>query len=123
MITRYFYLSNGNKVDLMEVGRIASFAINLRPMECDNIVDGYISALYEHMAIHRNDLLFNSYNLLISDISGANLIASNIKLCLLERSFREEGATKDSIKEYVTVVKEYHEILDLNNSKNNAKSR
>lgn len=123
MRTRYFYLSNGNKVDLMEVGRIASFAISLRPMECDNVVDGYISALYEHMAMHRNDLLFNSYNLLISDINGANLISLNIKICLLERSFREDGANEASIKEYSTVFDKYHKILDLNNSKNNAKSR
>ena len=115
MRTRYFYLEDGvNKVDLMDVGRLASFALNLEPMPEATEAFGYAAALYNFMDKNRDHLLFNSYSLLNTDSKGNELLCNNIRLCLLEKSFREDGASKDSIKSYVTVVNQYHKLLNDN---------
>lgn len=115
MRTRYFYLEDGiNKVDLMDVGRLASFALTLEPLPEATENLGYSTALYDYMNKNRDNFLFNSYSLLNSDSIGRELLCSNIRLCLLEKSFREEGASKDSIKAYVTVVNNYHKLLSYN---------
>ena len=115
MRTRYFYLEDRvNKVDLMDVSRLATFAISLEPLPDANRGMGYISALHAYMDKNRDHLLFDSYNLLSSDVKGKELLYSNIALCLLEKSFREDGASKDTIKSYVTVVNQYHKLLNDN---------
>lgn len=115
MRTRYFYLEDGvNKVDLMDVGRLASFAITLEPLPEITENFGYVTALYNYMNNNKDHLLFNSYSLLNSDSKGKELLYSNIGLCVLEKSFREDGASKDSIKAYVTVVNQYHNLLNEN---------
>lgn len=116
MRTRYFYLENGgNKVDLMDVGRIATLAVTLKPItDLNDNAFGYAAALHTYMKNNMDHLLFNSYTLLLCDNSGKELLNTNIKLCLLEKSFREDGASKTSIKDYVTVVNYYHRLLDEN---------
>lgn len=119
MRTRYFYLEDGiNKVDLMDVGRLAAFALTLEPYTQINISkgEGYVVALYNYMNKNKDNLLFNSYNLINSDKSGKELLYTNIELCLLEQSFRKEGADENSIKKYVAIFKKYHELLDYNNN-------
>jgi len=111
---QYFHLENGNKVELMEVGRIATFATTLEPQKGISEIEGYAAALYDYMTNNRDNLLFNSYALLNTDSYGKSLLLSNIGLCLLEQSFREEGASKDSIKAYVSIVNEYHKIINYN---------
>lgn len=111
---QYFHLENGNEVELMEVGRIASFALTLKPFQDGTEVQGYVAALYDYMSKNRDHFLFNSYSLLNSDSMGKELLFSNIGLCLLEKSFREEGASENSIKAYVAVVNNYHRILNSN---------
>ena len=115
MRTRYFYLEDGiNKVDLMDIGRLASFALTLEPISEISESLGYAAALYNYMNNNRDHLFFNSYSLINSDSMGRQLLCTNIELCLLEKSFRDDGASKDSIKAYVTVVNNYHSLLDYN---------
>ena len=122
MRTRYFYLEDGiNKVNLMDIGRLATFALTLESNPEIEESLGYASALHNYMTSNRDNLLFNSYSLIISDTIGKQLLYTNIKLCLLEKSFREEGASKDSIKAYVTVVNNYHSLLDSNNKEHKHK--
>lgn len=115
MRTRYLYLEDGiNKVDLMDVGRLVTFALTLEPHPEANASLGYASALHYYMDKNRDNLLFNCYSLISSDSMGKKLLYTNIELCLLEKSFRDEGASENSIKAYVTVVNNYHKLLDNN---------
>lgn len=115
MRTRYLYLEDGiNKIDLMDVGRLVTFALTLEPHHEASVSLGYATALHYYMDKNRDNLLFNCYSLISSDSVGKQLLYTNIELCLLEKSFRDEGASKDSIKAYVTVVNNYHKLLNDN---------
>lgn len=120
---QYFYFDSGAKVELMEVGRIASFAVTLEPKNEIREIDGYTAALYDYMINNKDNILFNSYLLLNSDSLGKSLLSSNIGLCLLEKSFREEGASEDSIKVYASFVNEYHKIINYNKEKYDTKNK
>ena len=111
MRTRYFYLNNReNKVDLMDVGRLSAFALTLEPFQKDSDVAEYYAALYNHMVQNKAHILFNCYNLLISDTKGIELLYSNIHFCLYEKNFREENATDDTIALYRIGINDYHRI-------------
>lgn len=115
MRARYFYLEDGvNKVDLMDVCRLATFAVTLEPSGETNDVNGYCSALNEYMINNKDHILFNSYTLLDSDLMGKDVLYNNIGFCLCEKSFRIYGATDRSIQNYVSFVNRYHELLDEN---------
>ena len=120
---QYFYFDNGAKIDLMDVGRIASFAIGLEPKNEIREIDGYSSALYDYMINNKDNILFNSYLLLSSDSLGKSLLSSNIGLCLMEKSFREEGASPQSINAYASYVNEYHNIIEYNREKYKTKNK
>lgn len=113
MRARYFYLEDGvNKVDLMEVGAIASFAISLEATNMADMVTSHYEALCTYMNNNKNNILFNCFNLLNSDLLGRELLMSNIGICFFEKSFRENGADKDSINSYVSIFNKYHELLN-----------
>jgi len=112
--TRYFYLRDSNQVDLMAVWKMASFALSLQPHDGIKEADCYAVALHEYMKNNIENILFESYNLLISDPKGVELLRSNITICLLEKSFREEGANTESIQSYVAAFDKYHKLLTFN---------
>lgn len=115
MRTRYFYLNNGDiKVDLMDVTRLANFATKLEPIPSDSKVAGYYLALREHMNKNRDNLLFNCYNLLTSDIKGVELLYSNIHFYLFNKIFMEERPSNEDIMAFNVVVNDYHRILSEN---------
>ena len=115
MKTQYFYLEDGNnKVDLMDLSRLSSLAVTLKPLEETTEVLGHAAALYNYMDKNRDNFLFNSYSLLISEPRSNELLCTNIHLCLLEKSFREKGASPETINAYVNVVNNYHKLLDYN---------
>lgn len=59
MRTRYLYLEDGiNKVDLMDVGRLAAFALTLEPQSEVSTSLGYATALHYYMDKNRDNLLF-----------------------------------------------------------------
>lgn len=133
MRKQFYYLEDGkNTVDLMDLGVISSLAVALKPIESSEHIEDllkilkfylqvdnaqalkHIAALHEYMINNRDNILFNSYNLLISDSNGKKILCTNIELCLLEKSFREEGATEETIKKYAEVVNKYHNYLEEN---------
>lgn len=122
MRIRYFYLEDEgtkevNKVDLMDVSRLASFSMSLVPFDDASEVAGRYNALRDYMNKHKDNLLFDCYNLLTSYISGIELLYSNIHFCLYEKLFREEKATDDTINAFRVVVDDYHRILNENMEK------
>lgn len=115
MKKQLFYLEDEkNAIDLMDLSRLASLAITLEPLPEVTEAFGHAAALHEYMDKNRDNFLFNSYNLLISDPRGKELLCSNIELCLLEKSFREKGASEETINAYVKVVNNYHKLLEYN---------
>lgn len=114
MKREFFYLKDGNKLDIMDVGRLASLALVLEPISEITEIAGYYGSLSKYMNENKDNLLFNSFALLNSDHCGKSLLLSNIGLLLLEREFREKGATENSIKSYVNIVNEYHRIINTN---------
>lgn len=101
-------------VDLADINALAAFAVTLSPKSNVTETLGYAMTLFEYYQENDN-ILKDCYNKLTSSYKGKEFLCSTIQLCLLEKTFRENGIDEHLAKLYNKNLEVYQKQLKLNN--------